>query len=91
MPAAISSAWRTIWAASSGGVGHQGPRGGHGVAAAGADAQDAVGRLDHVAGAADQQRVPGVGDGQQGLQPPQGAVRPPFLGQFGRRPGNVVG
>ena len=69
----------------------QGPGRGHGVVAARADAQDAVGRLDHVASAADQQRVLGVDHGQQRFQPPQRPVGPPFLGQFGRRPRHVAG
>ena len=68
----------------------QGPRRGHGVVAARADAQDAVGRLNHVAVAGDQQRVPGVDHGQQGLEPPQGPIGPPVLGQFGRRPRHVA-
>ena len=62
----------------------QRPRGREGVVAAGADAEDAVGRLDHVAGAGDEQRVLGVDHGDQRFEPPQGAVRPPLLGQFGR-------
>ena len=65
------------------------PGRGHGVVAAGADAQDAVGRLNHVAGAADQQRVLRVDHGEQGFEPPQHAIGPPFLGQFGGRPRHV--
>ena len=89
MPAAISSAVRTIPTASRLRVGDQRPGGGHGVGAARADADDPVRGLDHVAVAADQQRILRVRDGQQGFQPPQGPVRAPFLGQFGGRPRHV--
>ena len=57
IPEAIWSDSRTISAADRLGVGDQGPRRGQGVAAARAGGQDAVGRLDHVARAADQQAV----------------------------------
>ena len=72
-------------------MGDQGPGRGQGVVAAGADAEDAVGRLDDVAGAGDEQRVLGVDDGDQRFEPAQGAVDPPVLGQLGRGAGTLAG
>ena len=70
-------------------MGDEGLRGGQGEVAAGADAEDAVGRLDHVAGAGDEQRVLGVDDGDHRFEPAQRAVGPPFLGQLGGGPRHV--
>ena len=89
MPAAISKLRADDLAASRSRVGDQGPGGGHGIVAARADAQHAVGRLDHVAVAGHQQRVPGVDHGQQRLQPPQGAIGAPILGQLRGGAGHV--
>ena len=47
-------------------------------------------RLDHVAGAADEQAVLGVGHDHQRFQPPQRPVGPPVLGQLRRRPRHIA-
>ena len=91
MPAAISRLRRTIVGGVQIGMRDQGPGRGHGVVAARADAQHAVGRLNHVAVAGDQQRVPGVDHGQQGFEPPQHAVGAPVLGQLRGGAGHVAG
>src|SRR5262249_59373673 len=56
--------------------------GGGGVGAAGADGRDAVGRLDDVSGAADQEQVVRVHGDQHRLQAAQGPVGAPVLGQL---------
>ena len=61
---------------------HQGAGGGQGVVAAGADADDAVFRLQHVAVAGEGEAAVLVGDGHQRLQPAQVAVGAPVLGEF---------
>src|SRR5690606_9271472 len=55
---------------------------GQGEAAAAADGDDYVGRLDDVAVTADEEDVVAVGDGEQGLEAPQEAVGAPVLGQL---------
>ena len=90
IPPAIFSDSRTISAADSVGVGHQGPRRGQGVAAARAGGEDAVARLDHVARAAHEQAVAGVDDDQDRLEAAEHPVGPPELGQLGRGARDVV-
>src|SRR5262249_56818456 len=68
------------------GVALQGAGGGQGVGAAGADGRDAVGRLDDVAGAAQEQQVVAVQHEHHGLQAAQVAVHAPVLGQLGGGP-----
>ena len=63
---------------------------GQGVGAAGADGRHAVGRLDHVAGAADQQQVVAIDGNQHRLQAAQVAVHAPVLGQLGGGPGHAA-
>ena len=81
--AAISRAVRTISRRRQVRVRRQGAGGGQGVGAAGADGGDAVGRLDHVAGAADQQQVVAVDRDHHRFQAAQSAVHAPVLGQLG--------
>ena len=64
-------------------VGHQGPGRRQRVGAAAADRQHVVGRLDHVAGPAQEQQAVPVEHDQHGFEPPQDAVGPPLLGQLG--------
>src|SRR4051812_15698683 len=61
-------------------------RRGEGVAAAGANGQDAVIRLDYVTGAGDDEAVLPVGYGEQCLEPSQNAVASPILGELHRCP-----
>jgi len=70
-------------------MGDQRAGGGEGVVAAGADAEDAVGGLDDVARAGDQQRVLFVDDGDHGFEPTQRAVGAPFFGKFGGGAGQI--
>ena len=55
------------------------------IGAAGADRDDAVLRLQHIAGPGDHQRRRRVGHGEHRLQPPQHAIRTPVLRQFDGR------
>jgi hypothetical protein len=64
----------------------QGPRRGQGVGAARADGSQTVGRLDDVAGAAQEQEVVAVQRDDHGFEAAQAAVHSPVLGQLGRRP-----
>ena len=68
MSAAISSDLRTISAAERFEWATSARAADEGVVAAGADAEDAVGRLDDVAGAGDEQRVLCVDDGDHGFE-----------------------
>ena len=88
---AIFSEASTIGLGVERGVGEQRLGGGEGVGAAGADADDAVGGLDDVAGAADDQAVGLVGHRQHRLQAAQHPVGAPLLGQLDHRPAGVVG
>src|SRR6188474_1448187 len=60
------------------------------VRAAGADREQRVLGLDHVAGARDQQRVLFIGDDQERLEPPEHAIRAPVLGELDRGPHEVA-
>src|SRR5438093_7251636 len=71
------------------GVAQQRPRGGQGIRPAGPDRQDAVFRLDDVAGPRDDQGMRTVGDGQQRLELSQHAVRPPVLRELHSGPHQV--
>ncbi len=89
MSAAISSDFANDFGGRKLRVGDQGSCGGEGVVAAGADAEDAVGRLDDVARAGDEQRVLGVDDGDHGFEAAERAVGAPLFGKFGRGPRHV--
>ncbi len=65
------------------------PRRGVGEAAARADGDDALVRLDHVAGAGDEERGLAVRHQQERLQAPQDPVGAPVLGQLHRGAGDV--
>ena len=90
MPAATRIASVAIALASSVGVGDQRPGGRQGERAARADPDEPVVRLDHLAGAGDQEGASRIGDRQQGLQPAQDPVAPPLLGQLDRGPPQVA-
>ena len=69
----------------------QRPRGGQRIVAAGADADDAGFRLQHVAGAGEHQRHVLVGDDHHGFQPAQKAVGAPVLGKLDRGARELAG
>jgi hypothetical protein len=50
-----------------------------------ANGHDAVLRFEHIAIAGDDQRILPISDCQHGVEPPQGAVAAPVLGEFDRR------
>ena len=56
--------------------------GGEGVGTAAADADDAVGGFDDIAGAADDQAHGFIGDGEHGFEPAENAIGAPILGQL---------
>jgi hypothetical protein len=85
MSAAMIMAASAICRARQLGVAAQGAGRGQGVAAAGADGDHAVVRLDDVAGAGQQVDLVLVGDQQHGLEPAQHPVGAPVLGQLDRR------
>ena len=64
-------------------MGHECPSGGEGVRSAGADRQHVVRRLNHVAGAADEQQVVVIKRDHHRFEPTQHPIGSPFLGQFG--------
>src|SRR6185437_7260699 len=66
-------------------------RGGERVVAAGADAGDARFRLQHVAGAGQDQRYLLVGDDHHGFEPAQVAVGAPVLGELDRGAQKLAG
>src|SRR5580658_1191841 len=65
--------------------------GGEGVGAAAADADDAVGGFDDIAGAADDEAYGFVGDGEHGFETAENAVGAPILGQFDDGAAGVFG
>jgi hypothetical protein len=82
MPAAIVRDSRRDRLRVELGVGEQRARRRQGVVAAAADGDGVAVGFDHVAGAADEQRALLVGHEQERLEPPQVAIRAPFLGQL---------
>ncbi len=90
MSAAMSSAFSTMARASRSVFSQQRARRGLGERAAGADRHQVVLGLDHVAVAGDDERVAGVGDDQQRLEPAQAAVGAPVLGELDRGAGQVA-
>ena len=67
------------------------PRGGERIIAAGADGHDAVFRLQHVAGAGEQQADILVGDEHHRLEPAQVPVGAPVLGELDAGAGELAG
>ena len=90
MSAAMSSDLRTIASASSG-PSSSARADAERVVAAGADAGDARLRLQHVAGAGQNQRDLTVGDDHHGFEPAQIAVGAPVLGEFDRGAQQLAG
>jgi len=72
-------------------VGEEGFGGGLGVGAAGADADDAVGGFDDVAGAAGDEAGLAIYDGEHGFEASHGAVGAPVLGELDDGAAGVVG
>src|SRR5271155_2983351 len=69
---------------------HQGQRGGLCVAAAGADGDEVVLGLDHIARARYHIQAGGIGNAQQSLEAAQAPIAPPVLRQLDRRPGEIA-